>query len=553
MLYAKALFIEKHYITSFEILQNAFCKRPTFTIFLFELGKYEVLSDVKNFRGSAIGILQECLRSCVTHRKAEVNYYLGLVYKKLQQPLKAFEYFQTSYQQFKDKTYHPYGCPEDKKKVIKSFIEEYYDVNKFEYIIKRKAKAVQQAVKENKDVKITDTTLESLISACNALIRADKINGPILRAVIAWEIKLDKDEAISVYQRILEKYPGNMEAYFHYWEFLSKIGEKKKLIKVSEAMMKAVQSTSVPTSEWMRAHSLRSKTLLMLEMYEEAIEVLKRQVHIIPPLPIPGLSYFKNGEIVVSHSDEDLEDPFEVSEDAQGASEFHASPDDGYKFTVGRSSKPKPHKPEKQADSSSEKWNMRSVNPAKSYNSKESLRFSFNSRTPKVINRNFSRGESGTTSESSESWDTQYEIEGFSVSTDVDFLYQIGKICAENGIKIEEGIQSLNDFCLILDYYHQDMDEKVYTKMKTQAKFYIGVCYFRKKNIDATEIVLRGILDDLEEIEGTDGARYKETLKVLSRCFRERLLYEVQLFDDYFYPPDEDGENESGSMPEEGE
>jgi tetratricopeptide (TPR) repeat protein len=129
------------------------------------LGKYEVLSDLKNFRGSAIGILQECLRSCVTYRKAEINYYLGLVYKKLQQPMKAFEYFQSSYQLYKDKVYHPFGCPGDKKKVIKSFIEEYYDINKFEYIIRRKAKAVQQAVKENKDVQIKDETLESLISA----------------------------------------------------------------------------------------------------------------------------------------------------------------------------------------------------------------------------------------------------------------------------------------------------------------------------------------------------------------------------------------------------
>lgn len=68
-----------------------------------------------------------------------------------------------------------------------------------------------------------------------------------------------------------------------------------------------------------------------------------------------------------------------------------------------------------------------------------------------------------------------YEIEAFSVSTDVDFLFQIGKICAESGTNVDEGIRSLNDFCLILDYFHQDMSEKVYTKMKTQAKFYIGV------------------------------------------------------------------------------
>lgn len=150
LLYAKTLFKEKHYVASFEVLQEAFCKRPNFTVFLYELGKYEIMSDMKNFRGSAIGILQECLRSCVSYRKAEINYYLGIAFKKSQQPLKAFEYFQTSFELYKDKNYHPYGCPNDKKKVIKSFIEEYYDINKFEYIITRKAKAAQEAAKENK-------------------------------------------------------------------------------------------------------------------------------------------------------------------------------------------------------------------------------------------------------------------------------------------------------------------------------------------------------------------------------------------------------------------
>ena len=119
---------------------------------------------------------------------------------------------------------------------------------------------------------------------------------------------------------------------------------------------------------------------------------------------------------------------------------------------------------------------MRSVNPAKNSPS-ENLRFSFNAKTPKVVSHNYSRSNAGVSLEplKMEKEEVHYEIEGFSVSTDVDFLYQIGKICAESGSKAEEGIKSLHDFCLILDYYHQDMDEKVYKKMKTQAKFYIGV------------------------------------------------------------------------------
>jgi hypothetical protein len=86
------------------------------------------------------------------------------------------------------------------------------------------------------------------------------------------------------------------------------------------------------------------------------------------------------------------------------------------------------------------------------------LRFSFNlNSTPTP-----SECDSEYESKADDADLAHHELEGFSVSTDVDFLYQIGKICAENGKKLKEGINSLNDFCLILDYYNEDMDAKVY-------------------------------------------------------------------------------------------
>lgn len=300
-------------------------------------------------------------------------------------------------------------------------------------------------------------------------------------------------------------------------------------------MMKAAQDTSVPTTEWMKAHSLRAKTLIILNKYEDAIKVLKKQVHVIPPLEIPGLSYFKDGEITHEEEDGEQENPFNVTEEGQNTPANLDLPN-GYKFSVGRSSKPSSSKNRRSSISSDEDGMVRCVNPKKFKKVSENLRFSFNSRTPTVIEQAYVHGRAESSTPTLEDSMVRYEIEGFSVSTDVDFLYQIGKIWAENGIKVDEGIESLNDFCLILDYYHQDMDEKVYTKMKTLAKFYIGVWYFRKKEIDSAELVLRGILADLEALEGEEGPRYKEVQKILRKCFKERLMYEVELFDDYFYP-----------------
>lgn len=365
---------------------------------------------------------------------------------------------------------------------------------------------------------IPEKTLESLLSACNALIRADRVNGAVMRAVVSWDIQNDKNETLMVFQKIIEKYPTNMKAYFKFWEFLVKIGDKKRLNKVSEDMLVAAENTSVPTPEWMKAHSLRAKTLILNQKYKEAIDVLKRQVHVIPPLSIPGLSYLKNGEIVLPKPKEVSDDPFDISKDAPATSETFGHELDGYKYSVGRSSKPqnsnKNSSPTKELGMHAR---MRSVNPITPKKPTEDLRFSFNESTPSTIRHSYRRSDYGIETQDSAVEEVHYEIERFSVSTDVDFLYQIGKVCAEYSVDVDEGIQCLNDFCLILDYFSQDMDEKVYMKMKTQAKFYIGVCYFRQRNVDATEIVLRSILDDFEQIEGPEGSRFKETQKLLSR------------------------------------
>ena len=363
----------------------------------------------------------------------------------------------------------------DKKKAIKGFIEEYYDLNKFEYIIRRKAKSVQNAVRENKTVDLNENTIESLISAWNALIRADKINGAIMRAIIAWDVKMDKKETISVYQKILEKYPHNMEAYFQYWEFLNKIGDVNMLDKVSEAMLNSAQNSNVPTLEWMKAHSLRSKTLIMLSRHQEAIETLKKQVHVIPPLSIPGLSYFKDGEIIVS----DIKDnPFVQAYDEN--SQHSGNEAEGIVIMRRSSSISNLIAAENSSKSDSEQHNKRSAKPVKlNDDSLDMMRFSFNESMSTITYGSSKSSQKLTKKQVKEN--EHYEIEGFSVSTDVDFLFQIGKIWAESGINVDEGIRSLNDFWLILDYFHQDMDEKIYLKMKTQAKFYIGVCYYRKK------------------------------------------------------------------------
>ena len=112
LIYAKSLYQIKQYVFVFELLQNEFCKRPIYTVFLYFLGKFAVKSSQINFMGTAIGILQECLRSCVNQRKANILFLLGIAYKETGQPLVAFDYFEKSLDYYKNKDYTFYDCPQ---------------------------------------------------------------------------------------------------------------------------------------------------------------------------------------------------------------------------------------------------------------------------------------------------------------------------------------------------------------------------------------------------------------------------------------------------------
>jgi len=94
-----------------------------------------------------------------------------------------------------------------------------------------------------------------------------------------------------------------------------------------------------------------------------------------------------------------------------------------------------------------------------------------------------------------------FEIENFSVSTDVKFLFDIGKIWAESGCQITNGIESLQDFTKIMNYYKEDMDSMTYKKMMCDSQFYIAKLYIHKKEFQEAERQLREMYFDAIELD----------------------------------------------------
>lgn len=182
-------------------------------------------------------------------------------------------------------------CPQQMRNTMNSHIKEYYDLSQLRHLIITKSSECKRARKQNKNYQVKPGEINNLKAACKALVRADRYNGSLLRGVMAAEIQNDEQETIRVYETMIERVPQNLKAYFDYYKYMKRFKRMDKINNITKKMMKAIEDPSVPTNEWMEAHITRADCLVELKFVDEAIEILENLVHIIPPLPIPGLSY----------------------------------------------------------------------------------------------------------------------------------------------------------------------------------------------------------------------------------------------------------------------
>lgn len=86
-----------------------------------------------------------------------------------------------------------------------------------------------------------------------------------------------------------------------------------------------------------------------------------------------------------------------------------------------------------------------------------------------------------------------HESEGFSVYSDLKFLYQIGKICAESGKYLEEGILCLDDYINLLTFFNPSSVGNSYEAptsnhpMYCKALYLVGLIFFQIKDFEESE------------------------------------------------------------------
>lgn len=129
------------------------------------------------------------------------------------------------------------------------------------------------------------------------------------------------------------------------------------------------------------------------------------------------------------------------------------------------------------------------------------------------------------------------ESECFSVYSDLKFLYQIGRICAESGKFLEEGILWLDDYINLINFFNPAVTNKSgrVHEMKMKALYLVGLIFYQVKDFEESERFLSQVKMDLLDIKDND--KYLKWEQILSEIFQNRFdLYSEDLIEDYMYP-----------------
>jgi hypothetical protein len=66
----------------------------------------------------------------------------------------------------------------------------------------------------------------------------------------------------------------------------------------------------------------------------------------------------------------------------------------------------------------------------------------------------------------------------------VKFLYLIGKISSETGEFAEDGINALDDYLSLIEYYREDVPEETYQKLRLKSLFAIAMIFYKQKDYE---------------------------------------------------------------------
>ena len=494
--YARSLFKNKKIRSCLELLQLEYTKHSIFTVILYHYGRLCVKSKEQVFLGSAIGALEETLKTCSETRHGQIYYWLTFAYKTAEEKIEAFNCAKKSIQLLNQKLQekHCYDPKYDRRMIRKiESLQEVVDEFNFHMM---EIETFEAVLEDSPPIKI-----EECIVYKDSICEFDLVEGRICEANMWWKAGKYREAKEVLYSQ-LACTRAKMKVFFRLIEFCNRQGNFEEMHCLTKDLVKRCRSPIIPVQVWVSANILYAKCLEKQNRVNEALLIYKSLAQVQPIPFIPDLDYTR--ELQRSFTKEDLENVvFRVTNKEKRYSYLTNSLQDYHlqrsKLVCSRQYISLAFMGDE--DEESEINSVRSRTTSTERSESELV----GSRAPEPLPK--SRISSIPCGDSANI--------GFSVTTAYFFLYKIGKICAKYENKLNEGIFALHDFLNTHHYWGREGFE-IDEETKVKAKYWLGVIFYKIGEFNQANETFQDILSMLFQLGRTKmSSNVQRYLKVI--------------------------------------
>jgi len=485
--HAKSLVKNKKELKTLQLYQQHYLIHSEYPIFLFHYGKCIVKAEdediKKKYLGVSVSFFQECLRSCVKYRYGVVYYWMGRAYElRKDLPNSLFCYGRV-------KEFITNKPP----KQILNYINTYKEFQTNANIVSDQIKESRKGKTKIEDIAFQKRLQEKTKAALQMVKKQDTMYAQYLKLLYTFYVNNDIEKTKKLIKSIDKTLTSGLYCLIEIWNIERALKNYEQMISIAKYIYKLLDSFEVPNDNWVKGHIICAKTLICnKENCVGAIRLLKEVYPLIPTLPL-----LKRSISICKDLDSDY-----TSRDYSFTDSFIRT-DEEEKFNSSlRKSKTEVHmRTSSHIVTSTLIDNLPELEPplhrthirrceiyAKPKTYTQSTRFdtesTMHSLRPSYLTTNLDIHSPNPIEENMEN-----ELELFSVSTQWEYLYTLGRIAIKYDVDIELGIRALSNLIGLLDYLSID---KPLAKYK--AKYWIAYGLYEIEGVNEASIILKELL-----------------------------------------------------------
>lgn len=468
---AKAYAANEKFNYAFELLQEKYVEHPEYPVFLYQYGRICVKAENSSVIGSAIGALTECLRLCDSKRYPKIYYWLAQAYLKNNQFFEAYQTINIALELLGNSNEGKKSELTDALKYIKAGVSN--------------AEVIYNAWK-------SQTDLRRCLVDCELALDYDCIRE--IKAKILWKLG-EKDQAVKFLYWCIDDKPENLTCYFLLAFYLKKLKNYQDLLEVCKKMIKVSKNTEITTQDWMKSNIWFARAKSLLKKPDKAIPLLQCLAKVFPPLPYYEIPYTKL--LIKAKTSEDILSAGQVSSKHPIYDFFDIKSSSTDVLNTSSSFESQDPMAVKLRRDFTKNFIEPSVDDISVSNTLSNVYL--NNQSYKNIDLTISRlSDRGFASFASGIPTGKKVFIGFSVCSDISFLYYIGKVAMDNETSVQDGLCAISDYISLIRY---EKDNKLKDIMKFKALFIKSILLILNDSSELGLNLLREIAPDLERLK----------------------------------------------------